>query len=275
LIPVNLIFILRKVSMTDYQEKPVEFWNRRAKTFPKHDDDKVSYANDVIAKIEDSGISFSGKTVLDVGAGSGQFTLKLAQKAKAVTALDISDQMLAFSKADALRLGLNNIEYILSPLIDYQPAERFDLAFCSMCPAVRDETSRRWLFNIAKEAVIFLGFIKYIDPGPMTALMSHYGLEHKTFNSGPDMERWLTEAGQTFRAYPLTGEWRVYYEREDAFQWCLTLLGDYGVTDPDPQIIKSGLEPFWDQAANKYIYKTPYFVDLIIWEREKNRGLPK
>ncbi|MDR0621858.1 MAG: class I SAM-dependent methyltransferase [Deltaproteobacteria bacterium] len=250
----------------------VDFWNRRASTFPRYNETAGCYADRVLAAVEAHGLSFAGKTVLDVGAGSGQFTLKIAKKAKRVVALDVSDQMLAISQADAINLGLANVEYVVKPINEYRPAQRFDLTFASMCPALRDDDSRRWLLESAQEAAIYLGFIDYVAPGPMPRLMERYQVERKLFNSGPDMEKWLKDNGHGFAGYPLEGTWTIIYDRQEALHWCHTMLNDYGVGDPDPAFLDQCLADFWDPAARDgagaYVFDTPYFVDLIVWERK-------
>jgi ubiquinone/menaquinone biosynthesis C-methylase UbiE len=52
--------------------------------------------------------------VLDIGCGPGTLTIPLAQKAKSVTALDISIEMLKNLKANAEKVGLDNILYLES-----------------------------------------------------------------------------------------------------------------------------------------------------------------
>ncbi|MDR2367980.1 MAG: methyltransferase domain-containing protein [Deltaproteobacteria bacterium] len=244
----------------------IEFWDRRSAFFPRHDDSPGNYADKVLAQIADHGISFRGKTVLDAGAGTGQFAIKLARLAKSVVALDISEGMLAVCRADAEALGVPNIEYVKSPLTDYLPPSKPDIAFCSMCPALKDDQAKRWLLGSASGAVIYLGFNGYVYPGPMEGLIKLYGVERKLFNSGPDMENWLGAAGQTFARYPLTGNWHTSYPEADGLEWCLTMLKDYGVADPDPKAIKDSLAPFRDKATGRYVFETPYFVDLLIWE---------
>ncbi|MDR2301096.1 MAG: methyltransferase domain-containing protein [Deltaproteobacteria bacterium] len=249
----------------------VDFWNRRAQTYPRYDDTPNSYTDKVISKIQAHGISFDSKSVLDVGAGSGQYTLKLAKLAKSVAALDISDQMLAISQADAKRLGLTNIEYFLKPIDEFKAPEKFDLVFSSMCPAVRDDPSRRWFLDSAKEAAIYLGFLDYVYPGPMPRLMERYQVTRKLFNSGLEMEEWFKKIGENFSRYELNGEWVVKYQRDEALHWCLTMLRDYGVTDPDRVFLDECLEPFKTPGSDEYVFKSPYFVDLLIWERKNSK----
>ncbi|MDR2387943.1 MAG: methyltransferase domain-containing protein [Deltaproteobacteria bacterium] len=257
--------------MEQAPQELVDFWNRRAKTYPRYDHTSNSYADSVISKIQAHGLSFSGKSLLDVGAGSGQYTLKLAKLAKSVLALDLSDQMLAISQQEAKNLGLTNIEYVLKPTTEFKAPERFDLVFSSMCPAIRDDLSRQWLLDSAKEAVIYLGFLDYVYPGPMPRLMEHYQVTRKLHNSGLEMEDWFKKVGENFSRYELTGQWVVNYDHQEARHWCLTMLRDFGVNQPDPIFLDECLEPFKSPDSDVYVFKSPYYVDLLIWERKNSQ----
>jgi len=52
-----------------------------------------------------------GKVVLDIGCGSGKFTLKIARKAKRVTGIDISTIGLAQARVNMTRTGLRNADF--------------------------------------------------------------------------------------------------------------------------------------------------------------------
>ncbi len=90
-----------------------EHWDRRASDFnrqmaspeKKDKDDYISRMLDCIEVRPDW-------SVLDIGCGPGALTIPLARKAKSVTALDISPQMLKYLRENAEKSGLENIHYI-------------------------------------------------------------------------------------------------------------------------------------------------------------------
>jgi len=95
-----------------------ELWNKRANSFTKRINrvkegeprDKDDYISKMLDRIEVK----PEWTVLDIGCGPGTLTIPLAQKAKSVTALDISIEMLKNLKANAEKAGLDNILYLES-----------------------------------------------------------------------------------------------------------------------------------------------------------------
>lgn len=94
-------------------------WDKRADTFTqrinrvKDNDNNIDqddYIGKMLARIEVSPES----TILDIGCGPGTLTIPLAKKAKNITALDISCEMLKHLKKNAARNGIKNISYINS-----------------------------------------------------------------------------------------------------------------------------------------------------------------
>jgi len=71
--------------------------------------------------------------VLDVGAGTGRYALKLAREGADVTALDQSPEMLAVAQQAAKREGLP-IDFQLTSLADglHFEARQFDLLICAL-----------------------------------------------------------------------------------------------------------------------------------------------
>lgn len=77
-------------------------------------------------------------TVLDVGAGSGRFTLALAPHVAAVTAVDPSGAMLDICRRQARRAGLVNVSWVHGRWEEVQ-VDRADVAFSSyVLPLIAD-----------------------------------------------------------------------------------------------------------------------------------------
>lgn len=132
-------------------------WDEKAKDFPRYDKNDV-FVNKILQKIAQMGVDFTAKTVLDIGAGSGRYTLHLAQKARQVYATDISAQMLNTLKTDTKSLGINNIQTSLKDLSHLRCHKAFDIAFVSMTPAVQDRPTLFSLRNYAK-SVVYIGWL--------------------------------------------------------------------------------------------------------------------
>ena len=76
----------------------VNLWDKKAKTFPRYKEDLSAIQKESFGIFEALGLDFNGKSLIDVGCGTGVWTLHLAQKAKTVLALDASAAMLEILK---------------------------------------------------------------------------------------------------------------------------------------------------------------------------------
>jgi ubiquinone/menaquinone biosynthesis C-methylase UbiE len=72
----------------------------------------------------------AGATVVDLGAGTGQFTLEAAAVAKRVIAVDVSPVMLARLRGKLDRSGVENVETVEAGFLTYEHAgEPADLVY--------------------------------------------------------------------------------------------------------------------------------------------------
>jgi len=105
-----------------------ELWDKRADKFDKRvnrvKDGEARDKNDYISQMLDRVEVRPGWTVLDIGCGPGMLAIPLARKAKSVTALDISPEMLKQVKMNADRTGLSNIRYLNSSWQDAFASEQ-------------------------------------------------------------------------------------------------------------------------------------------------------
>jgi ubiquinone/menaquinone biosynthesis C-methylase UbiE len=74
-----------------------------------------------LALLRSQGVS-AEDTVVDLGAGTGTFTLAAAPFCKRIVAVDVSSAMLTALRAKAQRLGGANIEYARAGFLSYQHA---------------------------------------------------------------------------------------------------------------------------------------------------------
>lgn len=252
------------------RQELVEFWNQRAEHYPRfHDED--GYESLMLSVAKEEGVEFKGKRVLDLGCGSGMYTIRLAREGAQVTGLDISDRMLAINQADAKAQGIDHIKYVNSDWLEYEPAEPFEVVFCSMCPAMKEDKAKVKLLGTPTEALVYIGFVEYFAPKPHEDLLEHYKLERKLFRSGPDMADWLEARGERYNRHPRRGYWTVRHSRQEGPEWCRTILGDHGEPNPDPEVIDKALAPFWSEVEQAYIITTPYWVEMIIWRPDPKR----
>ena len=100
-----------------------------------------------------------GKSVIDFGCGPGLYTTRFAQMGCGVRGLDFSINSLDYARKEAQQADLE-IEYLQQNYLDYQAAEKFDLAvmiYCDYCALSNGQRKR--LLKIMQDSIKDDGYI--------------------------------------------------------------------------------------------------------------------
>ena len=95
------------------------------------------HAKEVARILKEAGVLESGGTLLDLGCGTGGFSLAFAEHGMQVTAVDMDHSSLMVLSNRAKANGLE-METIRAMWEQYNPGTKFDVVFSSMCPAICD-----------------------------------------------------------------------------------------------------------------------------------------
>ena len=105
-----------------------DFWDRRARGFHRSTKDTVSrdpFYLRLCKKVS------SHTTLLDVGAGTGRFSLALAPLVNHIIAVEPSKAMLDFLRQDAVTKDVRNISYVQSVWQEAPDNLQADIVICS------------------------------------------------------------------------------------------------------------------------------------------------
>ncbi len=69
--------------------------------------------------------------VLDLGAGCGQWTFRIAPKVKKIVGVEYTEQLVKIANLEIAKRKLSNIEFVVSPAEKYDFIEKNDLIFIS------------------------------------------------------------------------------------------------------------------------------------------------
>ena len=75
--------------------------------------------------------NLTGKAVLDLGAGAGQWAFRFCERGAQVTAVEYSEQFAKVGEREAQRRGHDSVRFIISPAEDYDSDQKFDVVFIS------------------------------------------------------------------------------------------------------------------------------------------------
>jgi SAM-dependent methyltransferase len=144
------------------RDKVNAFWERMALHYPMpFDGPTLAGTFRVIALVKGQGVEIAHRTILDIGCGTGIYTLPLAREAAMVTGLDDSEAMLARMVEATSAAGLQNVGPVTASWKTIDPAvhgfeKAFDIAWVSMSPAVQslpdfekmEQCTRTWCVYI-------------------------------------------------------------------------------------------------------------------------------
>ena len=82
-------------------------WDKKSESYAKFSGEPGSFGKRVFEILRGWGVSFAGKSVLDVGAGTGVYSLYLASLGAKVTAIDSSEGMLRELRRSAREFGIS------------------------------------------------------------------------------------------------------------------------------------------------------------------------
>lgn len=111
---------------------------------------------DIIGSMVKNGILREGDTVLDIGCGTGLFSIPIAGIATRVVCMDGSEGMLGRLEEQCREQGVSNVETIGSSWEDFDTDERFDLVFSSLCPALNDPVSILRMASYSKRGCAYI-----------------------------------------------------------------------------------------------------------------------
>ncbi|QAR32161.1 class I SAM-dependent methyltransferase [Geovibrio thiophilus] len=245
------------------REQQEKFWNNKAKTFPRYEEKEDNYEAGMLNRAREHGVVFKDADILDVGCGSGMYTIRLGKDAKHVTATDISSEMLRILKEDASAQGINNIDTFLGDWLEFKPDKKYDVVFCSMTPAVQSEEGRAKVMEHAGGWVVYMGFADRTEMNMTAGLYRHYGITPKKFHDAPGMRAYLEERGIKYTTSLVSGEWAVPRTYEEAAASCRDMLSLYNI-EPDEEILAENIKPAMDETG-KYIERTAYSIEMIVW----------
>lgn len=172
----------------------MNLWDKKAKTYARYQNTLNTIQKQTFEYLQNLKISFQDKSIIDIGCGTGVWTLHLAKEAKEILALDSANAMLEILQEDAKKLNLNNIKcknLSFETWMQNNPNVKFDLAFLSMSPALQNEKDYTNFLNLAK-IKIYLGWADYRKSDFLDPIFKYFNTEFKGFYK-KDLENYLLE----------------------------------------------------------------------------------
>lgn len=156
-------------SSKKYYAEEEKFWDKRAEEFNRKDIEEkesndFSYILDFIEVTQGTKL----KNVLDIGCGTGFYSIQFSEISDHVIGTDISQNMLNYAKKNAKAKNRSNITFVKETwselsLEELQWKEKFDLVFASMTPAIGSYEDLMKMINCGKGLYFLSGFVERKD----------------------------------------------------------------------------------------------------------------
>ena len=175
-------------------------FNHKAETFdsPKN----IFLANLVYQAIDKQLDLLSDKEILDFGGGTGLLALPLAEQAKSVTLVDISEKMLEQARLKAEQQDIKNIQFLEQDLLEKPLEKEFDLiVVCRVLHHMPDLDAALSLFHqyLREDVKLLIADFTKTEA-------NHHGFEL------PELENKLAQFGFS------SIDSQILYSAEDLFQ---------------------------------------------------------
>ncbi|TEY04032.1 class I SAM-dependent methyltransferase [Campylobacter sp. US33a] len=232
----------------------MNLWDKKAKNYARYSEILNDIQKQSFKEISNLNIDFKDKNIIDIGCGTGVWTLHLAKSAKEIIALDNANAMLEILKEDAKNLALDNIKYenlSFTQWADKNKDTKFDIAFLSMSPALQNEKDYKFFKDLAK-VKIYLGWADYRKSDFLDPIFKHFNTEFKGFYK-QDLENFLLENDVKFHKFVFDETRIVERKKDEAIEnalWHLDMNGikaskqdlEAFVKDDIKEIIKSKIK---------------------------------
>ncbi|MCV3382665.1 class I SAM-dependent methyltransferase [Campylobacter sp. IFREMER_LSEM_CL292] len=202
----------------------MNLWNKKAKSYARYSSNLNEIQKVTFAKLG----SLQGKIVVDIGCGSGVWTLHLAQKAKSVLGVDSSSAMLEILQEDAKTHAISNIKTLNLDFENFYKNNNtnFDLAFLSMSPALQNEKDYKAFLSLASKKV-YLGWASRRKSSFLDPIFEHFNTHFKGFYES-DLQSFLNAQNISYESEIFNETRVVKRDKDSAIEnalWHLSMNG--------------------------------------------------
>ncbi len=239
-----------------------EKWDKKARHYNRYTDDHEVLEAHICRHIQEAGVDFSDKNILDIGCGTGVYTLRFAQKARNVDAVDISPAMLKILNEDARNIGLHTITTYQSSWEDFVLTHTYDIAIATMFPALKEHAHFQKMHDAAPTK-LFLGWGGKQGTELIEALFREHGGIYRPPNSATILKQWLDTHQIPHTLIAHTEEKvkkSLFAEAVEKYSWHLKVRGIV----PQKEKISSVLQAYQDRKGI-VVERTRNYLNLIIW----------
>lgn len=254
--------------MQDY-EKIKKFWDKRAKKYPlPYDESVYPRTLSILEKIKKVGCSFKDKYVLEIGAGTGVYTLPIAKEAKKVVAVDPSHEMLKILTQQTIIHYVENIEIYKNFWFEIDIdklgfRKNFDIVISAMTPAIKTLEDIVKMESCSKKWCIYIGWGRKRENKIKSEIFKLHGVELKPPSGVLMTQKILNEIGRE----PLIEFYETSWQWEGSIEEALDDISGFLEMQnikPNKEKILEMLNRYFPDG--KVLHTTYAEHGMLIWE---------
>ncbi|TWO28147.1 class I SAM-dependent methyltransferase [Campylobacter insulaenigrae] len=206
----------------------MNLWDKKAKTYTRYSEKLNEIQKQTFDKFKVLNIDYENKNIIDIGCGTGVWTLHLAKKAKEILAIDNAKAMLEILQEDAKTHAISNVKTLNLDFENFYKNNntKFDLAFLSMSPALQNEKDYKAFLSLASKKV-YLGWASRRKSSFLDPIFEHFNTHFKGFYE-EDLQGFLNAQNIPYECEIFNETRVVKRDKQSAMQnalWHLSMNG--------------------------------------------------
>lgn len=178
--------------------KNSEIWDKKAKSYSKFDGNLNEFQIRFFKILKDFDVSFKDKTLVDIGCGTGIYSLYLAGICKMVLGVDSSTKMLEELNFKKAEFKINNLQTINSDFKNFQTADKFDIAFLTMSPALQNNDDFNKFMDLGNLR-IYLNWEEPKNSSMLDLFYKIYKRNDKNKNTASNLQNFLIKNNISYK----------------------------------------------------------------------------
>ena len=247
-----------------------EFWEKMVDSYPlPFDDSSLADTNRIIALVEARGVEVDGAAILDIGCGSGMYSLPLAKRASLVVGLDFSQGMLDRFERERRRHGITNASSIRGVWKEMDPAatgmeNSFDIVWASMTPAVRDADDLHRMSRCARKWCVYIGWGKVRRNPLLERVFTAHGLSFGPPPGAAAIQGLLKKQGIEADVDPVRTHWDWRGSEEEAVEQAAGFIEIQSSREPDRTVIREIVGHY--SVHGEVVHRTEVEMGVVVWQ---------
>lgn len=244
-----------------------KFWKAKAPDYPLPFDKKtLPKTKRIIRRIKKENIVFKNKNIIDIGCGTGIFSLPLAREAAEVTGADFSRLMLKKMRQEVKTKKIKNIKTIYSSWENFDSKKhkkKYHIAFASMTGAIKTASDIKKMETVTKDYCIVVSWAGIRRNAFITGLYKHFKIKDRAPNFILKISEALKKRNIKHKKILIDDSWEFEGTVKETAKQVMPNLQINGVKISLSKLEKIILEKF---GATKIRHTTFAKKGILIWK---------